>query len=61
MFQYYINNLFQDFLDEFLVVYLNMLIYLDNLKEYQKHMRKVLERLKEAELFLKPSKCMYHV
>jgi len=61
-FQYYVNNIFRDFLYEFLVVYLdNMLIYLDNLKEYWKHVRKVLERLQEAELFLKPSKYKFHI
>jgi len=43
-FQYYMNDTFRDFLDEFLVVYLDdMLIYLDNLKEHRKHVRKVLE------------------
>ena len=43
-FQHYINDTFQDFLDEFLVVYLDdMLIYSDNLKEHRKHVRKVLE------------------
>jgi len=43
-FQHYMNNTFQDFLDELLVVYLNdMLIYSDNLKEHRKHVQKVLE------------------
>jgi len=60
-FQHYMNDTFRDFLDEFLVVYLDdMLIYSDNLKEHRKHVQKVLERLKEAGLFLKPSKCEFH-
>jgi len=57
MFQQYMNDIFRDFLDEFLVVYLDdMLIYSDNLKEHRKHVQMVLERLREAGLFLKPSK-----
>jgi len=43
-FQHYMNDTFYDFLDEFLVMYLDdTLIYSDNLKKYQKHMPKVLE------------------
>jgi len=55
------NDRLRDFLDEFLVVYVDdMLIYSDNLKEHRMHVRKVLERLQEAGLFLKPSKCEFH-
>jgi len=61
-FQHYINDTFRDFLDEFLVVYLDdILIYSDNLKEDQKDIRKVLGQLPEAGLFLKPSKCKFHI
>ena len=60
-FQHYMNDTFRDFLDEFLVVYLDdLLIYSDNLKEHRKHVRKVLEQLREAGLFLKLSKCEFH-
>jgi hypothetical protein len=56
------NDTFRDFLDQFLIVYLDdLLIYSDTLAEHKRHVRMVLERLKEAELCLKPSKCQFHV
>ena len=43
-FQHYMNNIFRNFLDKFLVIYLDdMLIYSDNLKKHRKHVRKALE------------------
>jgi Reverse transcriptase (RNA-dependent DNA polymerase) len=61
-FQHYMNDTFREFLDDFLVVYLDdLLIYSRDLKEHKKHVRKVLEKLREAGLFLKPSKCQFHV
>jgi len=60
-FQHYMHDVFRDFLDKFLVIYLDdFLVYSDNLKEHQKHVRLVLERLWEAGLYLKPSKCEFH-
>jgi Reverse transcriptase (RNA-dependent DNA polymerase) len=61
-FQHYMNDTFREFLDNFSVVYLDdVLIYSKDLKEHKRHVRKVLERLQEAGLFLKPSKCQFHV
>jgi hypothetical protein len=61
-FQHYMNDTFREFLDIFLVVYLDdLLIYSPDLKTHKKHVRMVLERLQEAGLFLKPSKCQFHV
>jgi len=61
-FQHYMNDTFREFLDEFLVVYLDdLLIYSNTLREHKEHVRRVLERLKEAGLFLKPNKCQFHV
>ena len=57
-FQQYMNDTFCEFLNDFLVVYMNdLLIYLNNLKLHKKYVRKVLKRLREVKLFLKPSKC----
>src|SRR5277367_1235758 len=62
MFQHYMNDTFREFLDKFLIIYLNdLLIYSDTLAEHKKHVRMILERLQEAGLCLKPSKCQFHV
>ena len=56
------NDTFREFLDQFLIVYLDdLLIYSDSLAEHKRHVRMVLERLREAGLCLKPAKCQFHV
>ncbi len=61
-FQHYMNDTFREFLDKFLVIYLDdLLIYSDTLAEHKKHVRAVLERLRDAGLYLKISKCQFHV
>jgi len=61
-FQHYMNDTFRDFLDKFLIVYLDdLLVYSDTLAEHKRNIRLVLERLRQAELCLKPSKCEFHV
>jgi transposase InsO family protein len=56
------NDTFREFLDDFLIIYLDdLLIYSDSLAEHKRHVRRVLERLRDAKLCLKPSKCQFHV
>ena len=56
------NDTFRDFLDEFLIIYLNnLLVYFKTLKEYKQHVWKILECLYDTSLYLKPSKCVFHV
>jgi hypothetical protein len=60
-FQHYMNETFREFLDKFLVIYLDdFLVYSNSLKEHKIHVRQILERLREAGLYLKPSKCQFH-
>jgi hypothetical protein len=61
-FQHYMNDTFREFLDKFLIIYLDdLLIYSDTLAEHKRHVRAVLDKLREAGLCLKPSKCQFHV
>ena len=50
-FQRYINHLFIDMLDNFLIAYLDdLLIYSANKKEHMEHVKRVLQRLHKAGL-----------
>jgi hypothetical protein len=57
-----VNDNFLDFLDEFLVIYLNdLIIYNNSLQNHQKHVKKVLQRLREIDLQANIDKCEFHV
>jgi len=61
-FQQIINNVLQQYLDVFIVCYLNdILIFLDNKKEYKKHVHKVLKALQDANLLVKPEKSYFYI
>ncbi|CCO33098.1 Retrotransposable element Tf2 155 kDa protein type 3 [Rhizoctonia solani AG-1 IB] len=60
-FQYFMNNLFQDLLDVYVIIYLdNILIFSKNEIEHEAHVHKVLQQLETAQLFCKGSKCEFH-
>jgi len=45
-FQRFMNDIFSDVLDVFVVIYLDdILIYSDNMDDHKKHVKKVLKRL----------------
>ena len=51
IFQTYINNVLREYLNMFVIIYLdNILIYLKNEKDYKKHVRQILNALKKADL-----------
>jgi hypothetical protein len=61
-FQCWMNEVLSDYLDIFCIAYLqDMLIYSDNLTQYHKHVKLILERIKELGLTLKASKCEFHI
>lgn len=56
-----INDQLHEYLDVFVVAYLDdILIFSKTRTEHIEHVRKVLEKLKGANLLLKPEKCKFH-
>ena len=55
------NNIFSDFLDVCVVIYLDdILIYLNNMSEHHRHVKEVLKHLRKAGLYAKAEKCKFH-
>lgn len=60
-FQPFMNEIFGDLLDIYVVVYLdNILIYLNNLEDHQRHVKEVLRQLQVYKLYASPTKCTFH-
>jgi hypothetical protein len=56
------NDIFQEWLDDFVVVYIDdTLIYSDSLEEHAEHLRKVFQKLREYKLYAKLEKCEFGV
>jgi hypothetical protein len=61
IFQYLMNDIFRKSLDDFVVCYLaNILFFLKNEKDHEKHVRMVLQKLHNAGLYAKLEKCIFH-
>ena len=60
VFQHMANDIFRDFLDIFIIVYLDdILIYSKTQEEHDIHVRQALERLREYGLYAKLEKCSF--
>jgi len=60
-FQRFMNKLFANLLDVYIIVYLDdILIYSKNLTEHRRQVKEVLRRLKANGLSVSPSKCIFH-
>jgi hypothetical protein len=61
-FQIYINKVMHFYLDVFVLIYINdILVFSQSTKEHVEHVKLILKRLKEFNLFVKLSKCSFHV
>ena len=60
-FQELINHVLYNHLNEFVIAYLNnILIYFENKKNHEKHVKKILKRFQEKNLYLKSEKYEFH-
>jgi len=61
-FQHFMNNVFKDMLDVCVVVYLDdILIFSDDPAKHHEHIRKVLCRLRDNNLYAKIEKCEFDI
>ena len=60
-FQRFMNKVFSDLLNIFVVIYLDdILIYSNNLIDHKKHVKEVLRRLRDNGLYASSTKCIFH-
>lgn len=61
-FQHFMNDVFRDLLDHTVLIYLDdILVFSDNERDHQEHVKQVLQRLIENGLYVAPHKCEFHV
>jgi hypothetical protein len=61
-YQHYMNDVFFDYLDEFVSIYIDdILIYNNSKAEHIEHVKRVLQRLRNAELQIDIDKCEFFV
>jgi hypothetical protein len=55
------NGVFRDYLDKFVIVFLDdILVYSKSEEEHEKHLRMVLQVLREHQLYAKLRKCLFY-
>ncbi|MGL5583251.1 MAG: reverse transcriptase/ribonuclease H family protein, partial [Cetobacterium sp.] len=61
VFQNYMNEIFREYLNKFVIVYIDdILIYSHHQEEHITHVKLVLQKLREHQLYLKLEKCEFH-
>ncbi len=62
IFQNFMNDILMNYLDEFVIAYLNdIVVYSNSKKKHVKHVRKILQRLREVEIQIDVNKCEFHI
>jgi hypothetical protein len=57
-FMYLMNKVFTEYIDKFVVIFINdILVFSQNEEEHEEHLRLVLQKLREHQLYAKFSKC----
>ena len=60
MFYNLMNDVLYEFLDRFVVVYLDdIVVYSEKLDEHENHLRLVFDKLRQHELYVKKEKCEF--
>ena len=60
-FQAYINKTLPSLVNNFYIIYLDYILVFSRTKEeHDRHLQQVCERLWQAELYAKPSKCQFY-
>jgi hypothetical protein len=59
-FMYLMNKVFMEYLDKFVVVFIDdILVYSRNEEEHEEHLRLILQKLRDNQLYAKFSKCEF--
>jgi hypothetical protein len=58
-FMYLMNKVFMEYLDKFVVVFIDDILIFSKTEEHEKHLRMVLEKLRSNQLYAKFSKCEF--
>ncbi len=61
-FQNFMKNILMNYLDEFVVTYLNdIIVYNNSKKKHIQHVRKILQHLREANIQVDVDKCEFYI
>ncbi len=60
-FQNFMNDILMNYLNEFVMTYLNdIIVYSNSKKKHIKHVQKILQRLREANIQIDVNKCEFY-